>query len=128
MKDWIQHNGLVHYPEPDLRHTWEKLWKQHMLSLNDHWTVPLVRQLRRKTQCLVWHVLDHEGSHAHVFCPGGRGKWSDSQKTHFCIVACLKCRREPCNKRMESQTDGHWRHFCRGYKPAGAPDPIWVPP
>ena len=59
---------------------------------------------------------------------GGRGKYVPSQKVHFCIIACMACRKEACNKRMDSQTDGHWPHFCRGCKPPGAADPIRVPP
>ncbi|OLQ01373.1 hypothetical protein AK812_SmicGene15891 [Symbiodinium microadriaticum] len=30
-------------------------------------------------------------------------KYAASQKTYFCIVACLACDKEPCNKRMDSE-------------------------
>ena len=79
------------------------------------------RQCRRNSKTGLVYV-DHRTR------TGGRGRWSDSQKTYFCVVACLQCQKEPCNKRMESEIDGHWPHFCRGCKPHGAPVPSWVAP
>ncbi|CAE7741639.1 unnamed protein product [Symbiodinium pilosum] len=63
-----------------------------------------------------------------VFCPwgtrmGGRGRWAQTVKQFFCVVACMHCHEEACNKRMNSDMDGHWPHFCRGCKPVGSSDP-----
>ena len=66
---WINHHDLVRYPMKDIRLTWEKAWSLHTQHVGQHWTVDLVRELRKRTKGLVWHVRDHEGSHAHVFCP-----------------------------------------------------------
>ena len=69
VREWISHHELVHYPTDDIRRVWDAAWKLHMQHLGSRWTVDLVRELQRYTPGLIWHVRDHEGSHAHVFCP-----------------------------------------------------------
>ena len=69
VNDWIAHHHLVRYPEKEIKDVWDKLWQEHAKSLDDHWTVAMVNRLKLYTKGLIWHVRDHEGSHAHVFCP-----------------------------------------------------------
>ena len=69
VREWISHHELVNYPTSDARRVWEEAWNLRMQHLGSHWTVDLVREVQRHPPGLIWHVRDHEGPHAHVFCP-----------------------------------------------------------
>ena len=67
--DWIEHHDLVRYSEKEVKAVWERLWQEHKKSLDGHWTVAKINQMKSHSKGLIWHVRDHEGAHAHVFCP-----------------------------------------------------------
>ena len=49
-----QHHDLVRYDEK---------------ASDGHWTVTQINRMKSHSKRLLWHVRDHEGAHAHVFCP-----------------------------------------------------------